>query len=51
MTKLSIQQAFNLALGHHRAGPMKQAEALYRQILACVPNHADTTYPLGVLAH
>jgi len=48
---MTIPQAFELALTHHRAGRLAEAEALYRQILAAQPNHADARRCLGVIAH
>jgi tetratricopeptide (TPR) repeat protein len=42
---------FALALRHHQAGALPQAEALYRQILQADPGHADSLHLLGVLAH
>lgn len=47
---LTIQQAFDLALQHHQAGRLAEAEALYRQILAVQPTNADAMHLLGVLA-
>ncbi|TAK91702.1 MAG: tetratricopeptide repeat protein [Burkholderiaceae bacterium] len=44
-------QTLQEALTHHRAGRLPQAEALYRQILERVPDHADALHLLGVLAH
>jgi predicted O-linked N-acetylglucosamine transferase (SPINDLY family) len=37
------------ALGHHRAGRLKEAEAIYRQILAQDPQDAEALHLLGVL--
>ena len=51
MAQLTIQNYFNLALEHHRAGRLREAEQLYRQILARQPQHADVMYNLGTLAH
>jgi predicted O-linked N-acetylglucosamine transferase (SPINDLY family) len=51
MAQITIQQAFDLALQHHRAGRLEEAENLYRQILAQQPNHADAMRLLGVIAH
>ena len=48
---MSLPQAFDLALQHHRAGRLADAEALYRQILAAQPNHADAVHLLGLIAH
>jgi len=38
---MTISQAFDLALQHHHAGRLADAEALYRQILA-----ASQTMPM-----
>lgn len=51
MPQLTIQQAFDLALQHHQAGRLQEAEQLYRQILNAQPNHADALHLLGVIAH
>jgi protein O-GlcNAc transferase len=48
---MTIPQAFEFALQHHQAGRLAEAEALYRQILAAQPNHADALHLLGVIAH
>jgi len=50
MAQLTIQQAFDLALQHHQAGRLHEAEQLYRQVLAQQPNHAKALHLLGVLA-
>jgi tetratricopeptide (TPR) repeat protein len=39
------------ALDHHRAGRLSQAEALYREILAADPRHADSLHLLGMVEH
>jgi len=46
-----IQQAFALAVQHHQAGRMREAEQLYRQILAREPTHADALHRLGLIAY
>ncbi len=46
----TIDQALNMAIAHHRAGQLSQAEALYRQILLAVPAHADALNLLGTIA-
>ena len=42
---------FELAVRHHQAGQLREAEQLYRQALAADPKHADSLNLLGVLAH
>jgi len=39
-----------LALEHHVSGRLKEADQIYRQILAADPNHADALHLLGVVA-
>ena len=51
MVQLTIQHAFNRVFGHHQAGRLREAELLYRQILAQQPRHAPTLHYLGVLAY
>ncbi len=48
---MTIQQPFEIALQHHQSGRLAEAEALYRQILAVEPRHADALHLLGVIAH
>ena len=50
MTTVTVQQAFELALAHHRAGRLREAEAVYRQILAQSPEQPETLYFLGLIA-
>jgi len=47
----TIPDALALALQHHQAGRLTEAEALYRKILQAQPNHADALHLLGVMAH
>ena len=42
---------FNAALEHHQVGRRREAEALYRQVLAIQPRDADSLHLLGVLAY
>jgi type IV pilus biogenesis/stability protein PilW len=42
--------AFQLALHHHRAGNLSEAERLYRMVLQHDPHHLDALRLLGVLA-
>src|SRR4051794_19242033 len=51
MAGLTIEQAFQLALQHHQAGRLVDAEALYRQIVAAAPGHSEAWHHLGLLAH
>lgn len=47
---MTIDQALQLALDHHKAGRLAEAEGLYRHVLSVAPNHADSLHLLGVLA-
>src|SRR6478672_6703075 len=48
---VSVQQALQIALQHHQAGQLAQAEKIYRQILSVEPDNPDALNLLGVLAH
>jgi len=48
---MTIAQAFALALQHHQAGRLAEAEALYRRIIAVQPNHAEALRLTGAIAH
>ena len=48
---LTIQQATDLAIQHHKAGRLSQAEAIYQQILDSNPNHSTALHLLGMIAH
>jgi len=50
MAKLTADQAFAVALEHHRAGRLAEAERGYRGVLADEPEHADSLHLLGVIA-
>ena len=50
MDQLTIQQTFDLALQHHRAGRLAEAEGVYQQILAQQPDHVVATHHLGLIA-
>src|SRR5688500_2104920 len=50
MAEMTIQQALELALRHHQAGELQQAEGIYRQVLAVEPTNADALHLLGVIA-
>jgi protein O-GlcNAc transferase len=46
---LKIAQTFDIAVQHHHAGRLPQAEQLCRQILQVNPQHAEALHLLGVL--
>ncbi len=50
MAQLSIKDAIELALQHHKAGRLAEAEAIYRRVLAQDPNQADALHRLGLVA-
>jgi predicted O-linked N-acetylglucosamine transferase (SPINDLY family) len=50
MTQANIDQSIRIALQHHQAGRLAEAERIYRQVLAQQPDHADALHLLGVLA-
>ncbi|MBI4625479.1 MAG: tetratricopeptide repeat protein [Verrucomicrobia bacterium] len=51
MADLTIPETFQLALQHHQAGHLSDAEALYREILARDPGCVEALHHLGVIAH
>ena len=51
MAPTETEKLFAAALGHHQAGRLSEAEALYRRVLTENPNHAMGLQFLGVLAH
>ena len=48
---LTIQQALDLALQHHTAGRLPEAENIYQQILQTNPDQLVALHLLGVIAH
>src|SRR2546426_359779 len=50
MTQSSPDQAIELGLNHHRAGNLREAEAIYRKVLAAAPEHPAALHWLGVIA-
>jgi len=46
----TIPETLSIAVKHHQAGRLRQAEQLYRRILQADPNHVDTLHLLGVVA-
>jgi tetratricopeptide (TPR) repeat protein len=51
MAQLTTQDAFDLALQHHQAGRLQEAERLYRQVLVQQPEHAIAMHHLGLIAY
>ena len=48
---LAIQESIDLALQHHTAGRLPEAESIYQQILQADPNQPVALHLLGVIAH
>ena len=48
---MNVTQLLRRAGEHHQAGRLAEAQALYRQILARQPRHADALHRFGLLAH
>src|SRR5450432_528953 len=49
-SSVQIAERFAVALSHHQAGRLVEAEGLYRQICAVDPQHVDSLHFLVVLA-
>src|SRR5258708_3599300 len=50
MAPMTIEQAIQVAVGHHEAGRWAEAELIYRQVLAQFPDYSDALHLLGALA-
>jgi protein O-GlcNAc transferase len=50
MTPTTIDQAMEIALQHHQAGRLAEAEQIYRQVLSIQPDQSDALHLLGYLA-
>jgi predicted O-linked N-acetylglucosamine transferase (SPINDLY family) len=50
-TEINADALFDAALEHHEAGRRREAEALYRKVLALQPRDAEALHLLGVLAY
>ena len=48
---LTIAQALEMAVQHHRAGRLPQAEQICRQVLRVDARNVEAMHLLGVLAH
>jgi len=49
-SRQALEQSFQIAVAHHRAGHFAEPEELYRQILAIEPRHGDTLQQLALIA-
>src|ERR1700727_2786173 len=47
---MNSSDAIQVAISHHQAGRLAEAEAIYRQVLARFPDYADALHLLGTLA-
>ena len=46
----TTSEAIQIALAHHQAGRLAEAEQIYRQVLAADPRHAPALHLLGLVA-
>jgi len=46
-----LEAELRIALAHHQAGKLQDAERIYRQILSTEPDNADAIQLLGAIAH
>jgi predicted O-linked N-acetylglucosamine transferase (SPINDLY family) len=51
MIETTLRQHLTEALRHHNAGRMREASALYQQVLSYQPNNPEALRLLGILAH
>jgi tetratricopeptide (TPR) repeat protein len=47
--RVTVPQAMDIAVGHHRAGRLREAENIYRQIVANNPEFAPAQHMMGVI--
>jgi len=47
---MSVRQTLGAALAHHQAGRLREADALYRQVLQLQPSNPDALHLLGMIA-
>jgi len=50
MSQISIPQALQIAIEHHGAGRLPEAESIYRQVLAVEPRNPDALHLLGLIS-
>jgi protein O-GlcNAc transferase len=48
---VTLSRAIEIAVAHHQAGRLSEAEAVYRQILTVDSDYFDALHLLGVIAH
>ena len=48
-SKVTIDDALRMAVGHHRADRLAEARVLYEQVLKAVPTHPDALHFYGIL--
>ena len=50
MAALTVEQSFQIAVAHHQAGRLAEAEPIYRQLLSVEPRHVNALLNLGAIA-
>jgi predicted TPR repeat methyltransferase len=50
MSEPSVDQMMKQAMQQHRAGRLREAESLYRQVITRIPGQADALHLLGTIA-
>jgi protein O-GlcNAc transferase len=48
---LGLAEAFEIAVAHHQAGQVEEAETVYRWIIEHYPEHADSFHLLGLIVY
>ncbi|TCO78098.1 putative TPR repeat methyltransferase [Plasticicumulans lactativorans] len=51
MVDINAAEALQLAIRHHKADELQQAEAIYLRLLEAIPDQPDALHFLGVLRH
>ena len=49
-SRQALEESFRLALAHHHAGELAEAEQIYRHILAADPRHGEALQQLALIA-
>jgi protein O-GlcNAc transferase len=50
-TTVTLQQALDIAMEHHREGRLAEAESIYRKLLEVAPDNADVVQLLGLVTY